>query len=167
MQRQNKPTFSKDGTVQVPEFELPPSELSSPEARAAQALRATTPVGLPLANADIHSARAGLEAMLEPQVIKMREVYPVDIAEQAVGGIATRVLTPLLARFPPTLIITGTRAMDMSPAVYTNSQLLKAGVRSTLIVGEGMGHCHIYQPLLPEARDAHQIIVNFFREHLN
>jgi acetyl esterase/lipase len=72
----------------------------------------------------------------------------------------------VLALFPPTLIITGTRAMDLSPAVYTNSQLLKAGVRSTLIVGEAMGHCYIYQPELPEARDAHQAIVNFFREHL-
>jgi len=57
--------------------------------------------------------------------------------------------------------------MDMSPAVYTNSQLLKAGVRSTLIVGEAMGHCYIYQAQLPEARDAHQAIVNFFRENLN
>ena len=56
--------------------------------------------------------------------------------------------------------------MDLSPAIYTNSQLLKAGVRSTLIVGEAMGHCYIYQPHLPEARDAHQAIVNFFREHL-
>jgi acetyl esterase/lipase len=73
----------------------------------------------------------------------------------------------VLAQFPPTLIITGTRAMDLSPAVYTNSQLLKAGVRSTLIVGEAMGHCYIYQPHLPEARDAHQAIVNFFREHLH
>ena len=51
--------------------------------------------------------------------------------------------------------------MDLS-----NSQLLKAGVHSTLIVGETMGHCYIYQPHLPEARDAHQAIVNFFREHL-
>lgn len=72
----------------------------------------------------------------------------------------------VLAGFPPTLIITGTRATDMSPAVYTNSQLLKAGVRSTLIVGEAMGHCYIYQALLPEARDAYQAIVSFFREHL-
>jgi len=54
----------------------------------------------------------------------------------------------------------------MSPAIYTNSQLLKAGVRSTLVVGEGMGHCYIYQSNLPEARDAYQVIVNFFRENL-
>ena len=72
----------------------------------------------------------------------------------------------VLADFPPALIITGTRAMDLSPAVYTNSQLIKAGRKSTLIVGEGMGHCYIYQPHLPEAHDAHQAIVNFFREHL-
>jgi monoterpene epsilon-lactone hydrolase len=72
----------------------------------------------------------------------------------------------VVGKFPPTLIITGTRAMDMSPAIYTNTQLLKAGVRSTLIVGEGMGHCYIYQSNLPEARDAYQVIVGFFRENL-
>jgi epsilon-lactone hydrolase len=72
----------------------------------------------------------------------------------------------VVAKFPPTLIITGTRAMDMSPAIYTNSQLLKAGVRSTLIVGEGMGHCYIYQSNLPEAQDAYKVIVSFFRENL-
>jgi acetyl esterase/lipase len=56
--------------------------------------------------------------------------------------------------------------MDMSPAIVTNSALLKAGVKSTLIVGEGMGHCYIYQPDLPESRDAHQEIVDFFRDNL-
>lgn len=72
----------------------------------------------------------------------------------------------LLAQFPPTLIITGTRAMDMSPAIYTNSALLKAGVDSTLVVGEGMGHCYTYTPELPEAQDAYQLTVAFFRKHL-
>jgi acetyl esterase/lipase len=72
----------------------------------------------------------------------------------------------VLAKFPPTLIITGTRALDLSPAIYTNSQLLKAGVRSTLIVGEGMGHCYYYNLALPEARDAYAAIVAFFRDNL-
>lgn len=71
-----------------------------------------------------------------------------------------------LAKFPPTLIITGTRAMDLSPAIYTNSQLLKAGVRSTLIVGESMGHCYHYQLNIPEGREACEQIVAFFRENL-
>ena len=72
----------------------------------------------------------------------------------------------VLATFPPTLILTGTRAMDLSPAIYTNSQLLKAGIRSTLIVGEGMGHCYHYAHHLPEGRDACAAIIAFFQENL-
>ncbi len=72
----------------------------------------------------------------------------------------------LMANFPPTLITTGTRATDLSPAVYTNSQLIKAGVESTLIVAEGMGHCYQYFPAFPEARDAHATTVDFFKSHL-
>ncbi len=72
----------------------------------------------------------------------------------------------IAARFPPTLIITGTRATDMSPAVYTHSQLLNAGVDSQLIVGEGMGHCYIYDVGLPESRDAWNYAVRFFDTHL-
>jgi acetyl esterase/lipase len=71
-----------------------------------------------------------------------------------------------LAKFPPTLIITATRAPDMSPAIYTNSQLLKAGVSSTLVVGEGLNHCYVYMPMLPEAQDAYQLIIGFFRKNL-
>jgi monoterpene epsilon-lactone hydrolase len=329
------PVFEPDGTVHVPAFDLPPSTLISKEALEAQTMRARMPVGAPSSSGDIAVARKGLEAMLGPQVSGMRKQYPVDVVDQTIAGIPTRIVTPkdkpfdrkhvlinlhgggfamcadacamlesvpiasvggykvvtvnyrmapeathpagvediatvyrellksykpknigiygcsaggaltaqtaawlpthglpqagavgifgagavrfgagdsawvaayidgtfpppmrsdgtrpemtrayfgnadmadpiispalhpdVAANFPPTLIITGTRAMDMSPAIYTNSQLLKAGVRSTLIVGEGMGHCYIYQSNLPEARDAYQVIVNFFRENL-
>lgn len=329
------PSFGEDGTVYVPAFELPPSALSSPEARVVQAERAALPPRLPAPDQDIAAVRQGVEAMLAPQIEAMRELYPVNLAEEEIGGVRTQAVTPrdrphdeqrvlinlhggafsvcaeacallesipvavlggfkvitvdyrmapeaahpaavedleivyrellaryearhigifgcsaggsltaqaaawlparglpspgaigifgagavrfstgdsahvaayidgsfpappkpgeaafdmtrgyfaaadmqdpiispalhpdVLARFPPTLIISGTRAMDLSPAVYTNSQLLKAKIRSTLIVGEAMGHCFIYQPRLPEARDAHQAIANFFHEHL-
>jgi acetyl esterase/lipase len=73
----------------------------------------------------------------------------------------------VLRHFPPTMLITGTRAMDMSPAIYTNSQLIKAGVPTTMIVGEGMGHCYMYLSHLPEARDAYDAIAAFFRRNLN
>jgi len=73
----------------------------------------------------------------------------------------------VLAKFPPTLVITGTRAPDMSPAIYTHSQLIKAGVPGDLIVGEGLGHCYIYQADLPEAQDAYAAIANFFRKNLH
>ncbi len=330
-----RPVFDADGTVHVPAFDLPPSPLLSPEALAAQKMRAKMPSGAPPSNIPVDVMRKGLTAMLTPQVAGMQKQYPVDIVEGTVAGIPVRTVTPkgkawdqkrvlinvhgggfsmcwescsllesipiasvggykvvsvnyrmgpeakhpaaledttavykellkrykpsqiglygcsaggaisaemaswlpahrlpqpagigifgagavrflagdsayisgnisgsfppppkagapksdmtrgyfdgadmgdkiispalypeVLAKFPPTLIITGTRAMDMSPAVYTNSQLLKAGVRSTLMVGEGMDHCFIYQSNLPEARDAYGVIVKFFRDNL-
>jgi epsilon-lactone hydrolase len=71
-----------------------------------------------------------------------------------------------LAKFPPTLIVTGTRAPDLSSAVYTHSQLTKAGARGNLIVGEGMGHCYINNSELPESRDTYEIIAKFFKDNL-
>lgn len=330
-----KPTFAADGTVHVPAFDLPPSSLSSKPAQAMQAMRARMGGLTPPPTEDIAVSRANLEKMLAPQVAMTRQRYPVEIVEQKLAGVPTRIVTPqgkpfdqgrvlinlhggafslcadacallesipvaslggykvvtvnyrmapeaqhpaavedvaavyrellktykpqhigiygcsaggaltaeaaawlpahglpqagaigvfgaggvrfetgdsayvagyidgsfppppapgqprpdlthgyfakadpadpmispalhpeLMAKYPPTLIITGTRAMDLSPAVYTNSQLLKAGVSSTLIVGEGMGHCYIYTPMLPEAQDAYQVIVGFFRKNL-
>src|SRR5262249_48912425 len=86
---------------------------------------------------------------------------PLDLTRGyfAKGDMAAPVISPalppdVLEQFPPTLIITGTRAMDMSPAIYTNSQLIKAGRDSTLIVAEAMGHCYLYASGLPESRDA-------------
>ena len=56
--------------------------------------------------------------------------------------------------------------MDLSPAIVTHSALLKAGVESQLVVGEGLGHCYIDNPELPEARDAYDVIAHFFDQHL-
>jgi epsilon-lactone hydrolase len=72
----------------------------------------------------------------------------------------------VLRKFPPALIVTGTRAADMSPAVVTHSRLLEAGVKSQLIVGEGMGHCYIYEAQLPESQFAYRQIAKFFRDNL-
>ncbi len=98
---------------------------------------------------------------------------PIDMSHGyfAHADMADSIISPALhpdviAKFPPTLLITGTRSMDMSPAIVTNSALIKARVPATLIVGEGMGHCYMYMPGLPEARDAHQAIVDFFRKNL-
>jgi acetyl esterase/lipase len=333
--RPPRPVFREDGSVDVPAFKLPPSVFLSPEALAMQKMRVRMPPPPIGPELDIAKARAAVDAMMGQGVGAMRQRYPVNIAEQRMAGVRTRIVTPqgkpfdrervlinvhgggftmcaeacamlesipvaslggykvvtvdyrmgpeaqhpaavediekvyrellktyspkhiglfgcsaggaltgqaaawmpqhglpqfaaigifgagavrfgagdsayvtgftdgsfpppplppgkpmditrgyfgqadmrdaiispalhpeVLAKFPPTLIITGGRAMDMSPAIYTNSQLLKAGVRSTLIVEEGMGHCYIYQSQLPEARDAYDVIVRFFRENL-
>jgi acetyl esterase/lipase len=72
----------------------------------------------------------------------------------------------VLAGFPPTLIITGTRAFEMSSAVYTHSQLVKAGVRAELHVWEGMFHGFFYNPDVPESRDCYAVIIEFFERTL-
>ncbi|WP_231862653.1 alpha/beta hydrolase fold domain-containing protein [Sphingorhabdus sp. M41] len=335
---EDRPTFDENGTVNVPAFRLPPSKLSSEEAREAQAMRGRIPVGAMTSNEnpDIKARRAQLDRMMGPRVEQMKAIYPVNIEESTIGGVQVRIITPkdgdfdpdrvlinlhggaftvcwdscslveslpiaslgkykvvsvdyrmapenrhpagvedaaavyrkllnsyqaehigvfgcsagggltaqlaawlpanglpqmgaagifgaggvrfqsgdsayvtaktdgsfpgpaedgtleidmtrgyfdgsdlddpvlspalhpdVIRIFPPTLITTGTRAMDLSPAIYTNSQLLKADVESTLIVGEAMGHCYQYNPALPESRDAYAATVKHFRKHLD
>jgi epsilon-lactone hydrolase len=72
----------------------------------------------------------------------------------------------VLAKFPPTLIITGTRGMELSSALYTHSQLVKAGVPADLHVWEGMFHGFFYNPDVPECKDAYNVMVKFFDQRL-
>ena len=72
----------------------------------------------------------------------------------------------VLSRFPPTLIITGTRGFEMSSAVYTHSLLVKAGVDARLHVWEGLFHGFFYNPDVPESRDAYDVMVKFFDRNL-
>jgi len=75
--------------------------------------------------------------------------------------------TAVLAKFPPTLIITSTRDPALSPAVYTHTQLVKAGVEAELHVWEGLGHAFFtVEPDLPEAREAWYVVTKFFDKHL-
>jgi acetyl esterase/lipase len=70
------------------------------------------------------------------------------------------------AQFPPTLLITATRAFDMSPAITTHRALVQAGVDASLHVFDGLGHCFYYDATAPEGADAYQTMVRFFRKHL-
>ena len=72
----------------------------------------------------------------------------------------------LLAKFPPTLLITGTRSFEFSAAAHSNNQLNKAGIDARLHVWDGMFHGFIYNSELPEAREAYDVIVKFFRSNL-
>ena len=71
-----------------------------------------------------------------------------------------------LAKFPPTLIITGTRGFELSSALYTHEQLVKLGVEAELHVWEGLFHGFFYNADVPESRDAFNVIVKFFDRHL-
>lgn len=72
----------------------------------------------------------------------------------------------VLAKFPPTLIVTGTRGFELSSAVYTHAQLVKQGVDADLHVWEGLFHGFFYNVDVPESRDCFDVIVKFFDKHL-
>jgi epsilon-lactone hydrolase len=77
------------------------------------------------------------------------------------------VFTPaVLAKFPPSLVISSTRDMELSDAVYTHTQLVKAGATTDLHVWEGMRHCFLYWPDPPESHEAWNVVVNFFDRNL-
>ena len=72
-----------------------------------------------------------------------------------------------MSHFPPTLVVTGTRDFQMSNAVFTHAQLLKAGRQSQLLVQEGFGHGDFAMLAgTPESKDAYDIIWRFFDTHL-
>lgn len=72
----------------------------------------------------------------------------------------------LLAKFPPTLFITGTRSFEMSGAVHSHIQLIKAGVDAQIFVWDGMAHGFFSSPDMPESKEVYDIIVDFFNKHL-
>jgi acetyl esterase/lipase len=72
----------------------------------------------------------------------------------------------VLRKFPPTLIVTGTRGFEFSSAVYTHSLLVKYGVQAELHVWEGLFHGFFYNPDVPESRDCYDVIVRFFDRQL-
>src|SRR5882762_4689704 len=72
----------------------------------------------------------------------------------------------VLAKFPPTLIITGTRDFELSSALYTHEQLVKLGVETELHVWEGLFHGFFYNADIPESNDAFNVMIRFFDRHL-
>jgi monoterpene epsilon-lactone hydrolase len=72
----------------------------------------------------------------------------------------------VLSKFPPTQVITGTRGMELSSALYTHEQLVRLGVEADLHVWEGLFHGFFYNPDVPECKDAYNVMVRFFDRHL-
>jgi len=72
----------------------------------------------------------------------------------------------VLNRFPRALLITGTRAWDMSAAVQTQRALTNAGVEANLHLWDGMGHCFFLDVDLPESQEAFAVMTRFFDSRL-
>jgi epsilon-lactone hydrolase len=71
-----------------------------------------------------------------------------------------------LRKFPPTLVISGSRDFELSSALYTHEQLVKQGVEAELHVWEGLFHGFFYNPDIPESQDAFNVMIQFFDRHL-
>ncbi len=73
----------------------------------------------------------------------------------------------VMSRFPPSLLISGTRDFLLSDVLATHRQLTNLGVEADLHVWEGLGHATFaFNPRLPESDEVHQVIVRFFDRHL-
>lgn len=73
----------------------------------------------------------------------------------------------VLASFPPTLFVTGTRDTALSNVLASNSLLIAHGVETELFVQEGLGHQEFNDFVgTPEAMQAHELIWRFFDRHL-
>jgi epsilon-lactone hydrolase len=72
----------------------------------------------------------------------------------------------LLARFPPSLLIAGSRDFAVSSLFQTQRELVKQGVEVELHVWDGLPHAFFVDPDLPESREVYSVVVRFFDRHL-
>jgi acetyl esterase/lipase len=67
----------------------------------------------------------------------------------------------ILSRFPPTLLIGGSRDFTVSSLFHTQQALTAVGVDAELHVWGGMWHAFFMDPDLSESRQAYEVIVSF------
>jgi epsilon-lactone hydrolase len=72
----------------------------------------------------------------------------------------------ILSKFPPTLLIAGSRDFAVSSLFRTQSALTNAGVETELRIWDGMWHAFFIDPDLPESKEVYRVVVNFFDRHL-
>ncbi|MGZ4789006.1 MAG: alpha/beta hydrolase [Terriglobales bacterium] len=80
------------------------------------------------------------------------------------------VLSPLYADLkgmPPTLFLTSTRDLLLSGTVLLHKAYLHAGVPAELVVWDALPHAFWNEYKMPEAIEAHHIMVEFFERHLH
>lgn len=119
-----------------------------------------TYIGLPLGDAAVPPPplRSGQKA----------PVLPYFEGADLKGPLTAPALHPdVLARFPPTMFATSTRAFDYSAAIYAHRQLVNAGVKAELNMWEGLPHGFIYNPDIPESKDFFQTVLRYFDSHLS
>ncbi|MBS0579218.1 MAG: alpha/beta hydrolase [Proteobacteria bacterium] len=73
----------------------------------------------------------------------------------------------LLAKFPPTLLLAGSRDFAASSETVMHRRLRELDVEAELYIFDGLWHAFMMHPELPESREVYAIIGKFFDRHLD
>ena len=97
--------------------------------------------------------------------------HPLSEVRAYLGGADPRdpLVSPIhadLSRFPPTLLVTGTRDALLSGTCALHLALRRAGADAELLVFEAMPHAHWYAFHLPESQQALALMSDFFERKL-
>ncbi len=108
-------------------------------------------------------ALRGLSGPLDPPTDKPDTAY--------IGNtpLTDPVLSPIYADlkgFPPTLFLTSGRDMLLSNTVNLQRAFVRAGVNAQLVVFDGLWHAFWNEWNLPESREAHHLMADFFDREL-
>ena len=106
-----------------------------------------------------------LPPLAHPDVQSMRDPYLGKVGRNN-PLVAPALFPETLAKFPPTLLITGSRDIAMSATIHTHAELVKAGVDAELHVWDGMWHSFFSDVDLPESQEVYAVTARFFDAHL-
>lgn len=130
--------------------------------------------------ASLHTFGEGDSAQLWPRMGSVIRIVPPAMPEGSFGRsspymagetASNPLLIPaaskeVMRKFPPTLFMTGTRAPETSGAAMSHIELLELGVKSELLLFDGMDHGFYADPSLPESQRAYRLINMFFAQNL-
>lgn len=108
---------------------------------------------------------SGLSGPLSPPVLPMAELSTYT----GTADLQNPVLSPIFADLhgmPPTLFITSGRDLLLSGTTLLHRAFLRAGVDARLVVFDALPHAFWNEPALPETREAHGMMADFFDKHL-
>src|SRR5580658_8640142 len=96
--RPARATIDENGVVHLPAVQIPYSDLASPQAKSNFIARRRTPIvsdsGTEGKLTDMQETRRQVDAEQEPGFRRLLDTFPVDIKDEVIGGVPTRVITP-------------------------------------------------------------------------
>jgi acetyl esterase/lipase len=92
-----------------------------------------------------------------------------DTSYTGTTPLADPILSPIysdLKGFPPTLFLTSGRDLLLSNTVTFHRAFINAGVNAQLVVFDGLWHAYWNEWNLPESKEAHHMMADFFDQNL-